>query len=170
MQHSGLKLKEGVYIPPQVIDYPLEDPYAHLVKVEKSADTPDTYTFDETYPYLDDSFRFRCNSLLNGFAKWFLVSPWNRIKYGFQYSPNCSIWDMTDLIDYLIVKLTVMGVYHGGAFSHVLYHKQKMHTIWQARKMLIEAISAEDIYTYAKNLELKEQFHLDKDYFELVDT
>ena len=48
-QHPGLKLKEGVYIPPQVIDYPQEDPYAHLVKVEKSADTPDTYTFDETY-------------------------------------------------------------------------------------------------------------------------
>ena len=81
-QHPGLKLKEGVYIPPQVIDYPQEDPYAHLVKVEKSADTPDTYTFDETYPYLDDSFRFKCNSLLNSFAKWFLVSPWNRLKYG----------------------------------------------------------------------------------------
>lgn len=94
---------------------------------------------------------------------------WNRIRYGLQYSPHCSIWDMTDLMDYLIVKLTIMGVYHGGGFSHVLYHKQKMHTIWQARKMLIEATSAEDIFEYAKNLELKEHFHIDTDYYDLLD-
>ncbi|MBQ7610737.1 MAG: 1-acyl-sn-glycerol-3-phosphate acyltransferase, partial [Bacteroidales bacterium] len=59
-----------------------EDPYAHLVKVEKSAGAADTYAFDETYPYLDDSFRFKWNSWVNALAKWLLVSPWNRIKYG----------------------------------------------------------------------------------------
>ena len=82
MHHPNLRLKEGVYVPPQVIDYPQEDPYAHLVKVEKSAGAPDTYTFDETYPYLDDSFRFKWNCWLNGLGRWFVVSPWNRIKYG----------------------------------------------------------------------------------------
>lgn len=121
-------------------------------------------------PYFNDNNKHVRNYKIFRYFDYHYSNIWNRIKYGFQYSPNCSIWDMTDLIDYLIVKLTVMGVYHGGGFSHVLYHKQKMHTIWQARKMLIEAISAEDIYTYAKSLELKEQFHLDKDYFDLVDT
>lgn len=82
MHHPDLKVKAGEYIPPQVIDYLREDPYAHLVKVEKSAGSPDAYVFDETYPYLDDSFRFKCNHLLNDLGKWLLVSPWNRIKYG----------------------------------------------------------------------------------------
>ena len=82
MHHPDLKVKAGEYIPPQVIDYPRDDPYAHLVKVEKSASSPDAYVFDETYPYLDDSFRFKCNHLLNDLGKWLLVSPWNRIKYG----------------------------------------------------------------------------------------
>ena len=82
MHHPDLKVNEGAYIPPQVIDYPQEDPYAHLVKVEKSAGSADTYAFDETYPYLDDSFRFKLNSWVNALAKWLLVSPWNWIKYG----------------------------------------------------------------------------------------
>ena len=82
MHHSDLKLQPGVYLPPQAIDYPQDDPYAHLVKVEKSADAPDAYAFDETYPYLDNSLRFKLNCLVNAIGRWFIVSPWNRIKYG----------------------------------------------------------------------------------------
>ena len=82
MHHPDLKLQPGVYLPPQVMDYPLDDPYAHLVKVEKADGAAEAYAFDETYPYLDNSLRFKMNCLVNAIGRWFIVSPWNRIKYG----------------------------------------------------------------------------------------
>lgn len=119
-------------------------------------------------PYFSDYTKHICNYRVFKHYKYHYSSIWKRIKYGlFEYTPHTSLWDMSDLMDYLIVKLTIMGVYHGGGFSHVLYNKQKMHTIWIARKMLIEAMASEDIYNYAKDCEFQQHFHIKECFFNL---
>lgn len=119
-------------------------------------------------PYFSEYTKHICNYRVFKHYKYAYSSLWKRIRYGlFEYAPHTSLWDMSDVIDYLIVKLTIMGVYHGGGFSHILYNKQEMHTIWVARKMLIEAISSEDIYDYAKDIEFQEHFHVNTPYFNL---
>ena len=85
-------------------------------------------------PYFSEYTKHICNYRVFKHYKYAYSSIWKRIRYGlFEYAPHTSLWDMSDLIDYLIVKLTIMGVYHGGGFSHILYNKQEMHTIWIAR-------------------------------------
>lgn len=121
-------------------------------------------------PYFGAYDNFQHNYKLFKFYDYTYSNVFRKMRYAFDYSPHCSIWDMSDLIDYLIVKLTIMGVYHGGRFSHVLYYKQKMHSIWQARKMLIEAINADDIYDLAKNRSFQEKYHININYLDLLGT
>lgn len=61
--------------------YP-ENPFDRMVKVEVEDSSQGKYRFDESYPYLDTSFRYRLNRVISFILQWFLCVPWNWIKWG----------------------------------------------------------------------------------------
>lgn len=125
------------------------------------------YGVDVKRPYFSDYTKHVFNYRLFKFYDYKYSKLW-KLKYLFEYKPHCSVWDMSDVMDYIIVKLTILGVYHGGGFSHLLYRKQQMHSIWTARKMLIEAISSEEIYMYAKDKSFQEHFGINMSFYDLL--
>ena len=84
MEYGEFKVKEGVYVPDIGIDYPTDDPHQRLIHVEVEDSSQGRYTFDETYPYLDDSLRFKFNVILGFFVKWCMIAVHNRCHYGLQ--------------------------------------------------------------------------------------
>ena len=82
MQFGTFKVKEGVCIPDVGIEYPTDDPFRSLLKVEVEDSSKGKYQFDETFPYIDKSLSFRLNSILGFFVKWVLVAFWNRFHFG----------------------------------------------------------------------------------------
>ena len=82
MEFGEFKVKDGVYIPNIGIDYPKDDPFRRLVQVRVEDSSKGKYQFDETYPYLDDSWWFKFNEFLGFFVKWLLVAVINRLHFG----------------------------------------------------------------------------------------
>ena len=82
MEFGEFKVKEGVYIPDIGIDYPKDDPHRRLVHVRVEDSSMGKYQFDETYPYLDDSWWFKFNEFLGFFVKWLIVAVYNRLHFG----------------------------------------------------------------------------------------
>ena len=74
MEYGTLKVKDGVYIPDIGIDYPTDNPYKRLLNVEVEDSSKGRFQFDETYPYLDDSWRFKLNCIGGFIVKWLLVA------------------------------------------------------------------------------------------------
>ena len=72
MEFGEFKVKEGVYIPDIGINYPTDDPHRRLLHVEVEDSAKGKYVFDETYPYLDNSFKFKLNTIAGFFVKWFI--------------------------------------------------------------------------------------------------
>lgn len=99
-------------------------------------------------------------------TKYYHKNIWQGIKNALEYTPNCSLWGMDDVIDYLMVKLTILGVYHGAGFSHVMSAKEQMHSIHIARKLLYQFIKSEDLYYSIKQKALQNQYHIDWEYIE----
>ena len=58
-QYQELQVQEGVYIPQPALQYPEENPFERTLfpKQIKHID------FDEHYPYINDSFKYRFNLL-----------------------------------------------------------------------------------------------------------
>ena len=58
-QYQELQVQEGVYIPQPALQYPEENPFERTLfpKQIKHID------FDEHYPYINDSFKYRFNML-----------------------------------------------------------------------------------------------------------
>ena len=81
-------MKEGVYVPDIGIDYPTDDPHRRLLHVEVEDSSKGRFTFDETYPYLDDSLRFKLNVIAGWVTKWILVAIHNRCHFGLQIEGN----------------------------------------------------------------------------------
>lgn len=75
------KVKEGVYIPDMGIDYP-DDPFQRLVKVKVQDSTQGRFRFDETYPYIDHSFKYRFNRRLNAFVLSCIDALYHRVCLG----------------------------------------------------------------------------------------
>ncbi len=82
MQFGTFKVKDGVYIPDVGMDYPTDDPFCRLLKVEVEDSSKGKYQFDETFPYVDNSLNFKLNGMLGSFVKWVLVAFWNRFHFG----------------------------------------------------------------------------------------
>ena len=82
MEYGTFKVREGVYIPDVGMDYPKDDPFRRLLKVEVEDSAKGKYQFDETYPYIDKSFSYKLNDILGFFVKWILVAFWNRFHFG----------------------------------------------------------------------------------------
>ena len=74
-----LKVREGEYIPERGKSYPQDKPDQSLLHPVYISNR----VFDETYPYLDDSFKFRFN---NWFGYYLFLYPivftLNRLQYG----------------------------------------------------------------------------------------
>lgn len=76
------RLAPGVFVPRDDASFPMDDPWRRLVEVEVEDDEKGRYRFDETYPYLDDSLRYKWNRFLGWFVQWIAVAGINRFKYG----------------------------------------------------------------------------------------
>lgn len=82
MEFGTLKVKEGVYIPDIGIEYPTDDPHRRLLHVDVEDSSKGHYVFDETYPYLDNSLRYKLNCIAGWLVKWFIVAVRNRCHFG----------------------------------------------------------------------------------------
>ncbi len=76
------KHKAGVYVPQMGIDYPTDDPTVRLVKVKVQDSSKGRFQFDETYPYLDESFGYKFNRVLNAFVLSVLDAAFHRVCLG----------------------------------------------------------------------------------------
>ncbi len=76
-----MKTVKGTYIPDIDIEYPEDDPSAHILGVRYDGRQ---VTLDETFPYYDNSLKFRINHALNRVLRRVLVLFVNRVRYGLQ--------------------------------------------------------------------------------------
>jgi 1-acyl-sn-glycerol-3-phosphate acyltransferase len=77
-RYREMTVAPGVYVPERTTAYPEEDSFQHLVPVQKTMEL----TFDENYPYLDDSEAFRREHrkcYATAFSWCFLMNP---LRYG----------------------------------------------------------------------------------------
>lgn len=82
MHFGTFKVKEGVYIPDIGVDYPKDDPFRRLLKVEVEDSSLGKYQFDENYPYIDKSLSYKLGDVLGFFIKWLLVAFMTRFHFG----------------------------------------------------------------------------------------
>lgn len=77
--YRDLKVEEGVFVPEPTAEFPGDDPFVRMTPIrEKSKDIQ----FDDTYPYLDKSLKFKIWHFLVYLATWIAAFPVNRIRYG----------------------------------------------------------------------------------------
>jgi 1-acyl-sn-glycerol-3-phosphate acyltransferase len=70
------------YVPDMGMDYPKDDPFKRLLTVEVEDSSKGKYQFDETYPYLDNSFTYKWNRFLGWFVQWIAADFWNLTHFG----------------------------------------------------------------------------------------
>lgn len=77
--YRNFHVKEGVYVPEPIAEFPEDNPFARMTPIRgKSKDIK----FDDTYPYLDKSLKFKIWHFLIYLTTWLVVFPINRIRYG----------------------------------------------------------------------------------------
>lgn len=77
--YRNFKVREGVYVPEPTVDFPADNPFTRMTPIRGELKD---IQFDETYPYLDKSLKFRIWHLLIYLATWIAAFPVNRIRYG----------------------------------------------------------------------------------------
>ena len=82
MDAFRFQVRKGTYVPDMSADYPTDDPYRRLVRVQEEDSSKGRYRFDETYPYIDKSWGFRLNRIPAFFIKWVLIALYNRFHFG----------------------------------------------------------------------------------------
>lgn len=73
------------YVPDMGIQYP-DNPFQRMLKVEVENSEDGKYRFDETFPYLDNSFNYKINNILGFIFQWTIAVCWNRLHYGLRIS------------------------------------------------------------------------------------
>ena len=77
--YRNFKVKDGVYVPEPVAEFSGDNPFTRMAPIRgKSKDIQ----FDETYPYLDKSLKFKIWHFLIYLATWIAAFPVNWIRYG----------------------------------------------------------------------------------------
>ena len=77
--YRNFKVREGFFVPEPPMEFPGDNPFARMTPIRgKTKDIK----FDETYPYLDTSLKFRIWQFLIYFTAWFIAFPLNRIRFG----------------------------------------------------------------------------------------
>lgn len=80
-QYQELSVRKDVYVPDVGLEYPTDDPYRRIVPVRKIKDI----TFDDKYPYLDDSLSFKIQHVATDFVVFVLLFIVNKFVYGIRY-------------------------------------------------------------------------------------
>ena len=80
IRYAQMKTVEGEYIPEVDIEYPVDDSASRVVKVRY--DGREVEALDEHYSYLDDSFSFKIQHLINRIGMRLFLVPMNRLRYG----------------------------------------------------------------------------------------
>ena len=77
--YRNFKVKEGVYVPEPTVEFPADAPFTKMTPIRgKYKDIK----FDDTYPYLDKSLKFKIWHFIIYCVTWFLAFPLNRIRFG----------------------------------------------------------------------------------------
>ena len=77
--YRNFKVKEGVYVPEPVAEFSGDNPFTRMAPIRgKFQDLK----FDETYPYLDKSLKFKIWHVLIYLTTWIAAFPVNRIRFG----------------------------------------------------------------------------------------
>ena len=77
--YRNFKVREGVYVPKPEVEFPGDNPHTRMTPIRgKTKDIQ----FDETYPYLDQSLKFKIWHFLIYLTTWLVVFPINRMRFG----------------------------------------------------------------------------------------
>ena len=77
--YRNFRVKEGVFVPEPVADFSVDNPFTRMAPIRgKRKDI----TFDETWPYLDKSLKFKIIHAVIYFLTWTVAFPVNRIRFG----------------------------------------------------------------------------------------
>ena len=77
--YRNFRVKEGVFVPEPVADFSVDNPFTRMAPIRgKRKDI----TFDETWPYLDKSLKFKIIHAVIYFLTWTIAFPVNRIRFG----------------------------------------------------------------------------------------
>lgn len=77
--YRNFKVREDVYVPEPMADFSAEDPFTKMAPIRGELKD---IKFDDTYPYLDKSLKFKIWHFLIYLATWIAAFPVNRIRYG----------------------------------------------------------------------------------------
>lgn len=78
--YKGFVVKDGYFVPKSPDPVNDDAPFTKMTKV-RGGQTRDI-AFDDTYPYLDDSFKYKLNKTVCYSLLWALASLVNRVRYG----------------------------------------------------------------------------------------
>ena len=77
--YRNFKVRDDVYVPEPVAEFSGENPFTRMVPIRgKYKDI----NFDETYPFLDKSLKFKFFHTLIYLIAWLVAFPLNRIRFG----------------------------------------------------------------------------------------
>ena len=77
--YRNFKVREGVYVPEPLEEFSGDNPFTKMAPIRGELKD---IKFDETYPYLDKSLKFKIWHFLIYLALWIAAFPMNRIRYG----------------------------------------------------------------------------------------
>jgi len=77
--YRNFKVREGVYVPEPVEEFSGDNPFTKMAPIRGELKD---IKFDESYPYLDKSLKFKIWHFLIYLATWIAAFPVNRIRYG----------------------------------------------------------------------------------------
>ena len=77
--YRDFKVRDGVYVPEPLEEFSGDDPFTKMAPIRgKLKDIK----FDESYPYLDKSLKFKIWHFLIYLTLWIAAFPLNRIRFG----------------------------------------------------------------------------------------
>ena len=77
--YRNFKVRDDVYVPEPVAEFSGENPFTRMAPIRgKYKDI----NFDETYPFLDKSLKFKLFHTLIYLIAWLVAFPLNRIRFG----------------------------------------------------------------------------------------
>lgn len=92
--YRNFKVREEVFVPEPNEEFSGDDPFTRMAPIRGELKD---IAFDETYPYLDKSLKFKIWHSLVYFALWIAAFPVNRIRYGLKIEGREKILQNRDL-------------------------------------------------------------------------
>lgn len=127
MTYKEFKIKEDAYLPRTPEQFPMDDPFQRLVKVETVQQTgKKLLVFDETYPYVDHSWSYKWERFKAFFVLFFAVASINRFKYGLKIEGKKNLKGYKKLLkDGAVAICNHVYTYDAAAVYRALRHFKK---------------------------------------------